>query len=87
MFASGAATAVTVGWQQTASAAPLAPEQAGNITVDFKQGAGEQGHQRARRPQRNNPTGAISKVARDQYSRSEISYTVPAGTAVSIDVS
>jgi hypothetical protein len=37
--------------------------------------------------QRSNPTGAIRKVAQGQYSRSEISYTVPAGTAVSIDVS
>jgi hypothetical protein len=37
--------------------------------------------------QRNNPAGPIRKVASGHYSRGEISCTVPAGTAVSIDVS
>jgi hypothetical protein len=37
--------------------------------------------------QHSNATDVISKVAQGQYSRSEISYTVPADTAASIDIS
>ena len=37
--------------------------------------------------QQGNPTGPVRRVAQGHYSRSEISYTVPADAAVSIDVS